>query len=620
VCGIAGIAYTRLAEDDARAALGRMSDALKHRGPDDSALCLYPAAHAGFAFRRLALVDLVTGNQPITNEDETLHLVVNGEIYNHRELRRELESTGHRFRTSTDIEVILHLYEEHGTSGFRRLNGMFGLAILDARSGRLVLARDRSGMKPLYYASTPSGFVFASEPRALFASSLVEKAPDWDALDTYLAVGYTPAPRTCFQGVRKLKAGHCLLLEDHAIREETYWSLQYQKGGPRSDEREYAEELERLLRAAVRSHLDADVPVGAFVSGGWDSSLVGLMAAQTVSPRLKTFSIVFPDHPAADESPYSRLFAARAATDHHEIEFRAEDIPRILPAVARHLGEPCLASPCLLLYQLSSLAASSVKAVVGGEGSDEQFAGYHWLQARSELYYWLRRVAPRGPFRYASGHINHLQLGRLSRILAAPDHLSADAEWYRVFSPAERRRLFIAGPSQERPDTLPLRLDPETGATCRNHLERRLALEFTRRLPEGILLVADRMSMAHSLEVRMPFLDSNILEFSAALPARMRRRGRQEKYVLSLLKGLLPEGIAKRRKFGLVAPMKRYLAGPLRNWARETLLDSSCLGGQLDRAKLESMLAGWIDGSDAYARRPWSLILLQAWWDQYFSH
>ena len=596
-----------------------MSEALKHRGPDDSNLCLYPSARAGFAFRRLALVDLVTGNQPIANEDQTMHLVVNGEIYNHRELHWELERTSHAFRTSTDVEVVLHLYEEHGTSGFRRLNGMFGLAILDTRANRLVLARDPAGMKPLYYAFTASGFLFASEPRALLASNLVEKAPDWDALDTYLAVGYTPAPRTCFKGISKLKAGHLLYVEENGSHEETYWRLGYRQDRPRADEREYAEELERLLRGAVRSHLDADVPLGALISGGWDSSLVGLMATQISTQRLKTFSIVFPDHPEADESPYSRLLAERAGTEHREIEFRAEDVPRVLPAAARHLGEPCLASPFLLLYQLSWLAASSVKAVVGGEGSDEQFAGYHWLQARSELYYWLRRAAPRRPLRYAAERANHLQLGRVSRILAAADDLAADSEWYRILSPPERGCLFLSDPCIDHPDVQPVRLDPETHATCRNHLERRLALEFTRRLPEGILLVADRMSMAHSLEVRMPFLDANILEFSAALPARMRRRGRQEKYILSLLKGLLPEGIARRKKFGLVAPMKRYLAGPLRNWAREALLDSSCLGGHLDRAKLEVLLARWLNDSDAYARRPWALILLQTWWDQYFE-
>jgi len=251
VCGIAGIAFSRLADDETHAALARMSEALKHRGPDDSNLCLYPSARAGFAFRRLALVDLVTGNQPIAHEDQTMHLVVNGEIYNHRELHWELERTSHAFRTSTDVEVVLHLYEEHGTSGFRRLNGMFGLAILDTRANRLVLARDPAGMKPLYYAFTASGFLFASEPRALLASNLVEKAPDWDALDTYLAVGYTPAPRTCFKGISKLKAGHLLYVEENGSHEETYWRLAYRQDRPRADEREYAEELERLLRGAI---------------------------------------------------------------------------------------------------------------------------------------------------------------------------------------------------------------------------------------------------------------------------------------------------------------------------------------------------------------------------------
>jgi hypothetical protein len=318
VCGIAGIANSRLTDDGTRAALNCMSDALQHGGPDDSPACLYPAARAGLAFRRLALLDLITGNQPIANEDETTHLVANGEIYNHRKLRWELERTGYRFRTATDVEVIVHLYEEHGTAGNPRLNGMFELAILDSRANRLILARGSTGMEPLYYAFHRIRFpVRLRAGRAIRFESAGE-GPDWDALDTYLAVG-TPAPRTCFRGVGQLKAGHFLVVEENGAREETYWRLDYQKGRLRGEEREYAEELERLLRSAVRSHLDADVPG----SGGWDPSLVGLMAAQISTQRLKTFSIVFPDHPAADESAYSRLLAERTATEHQEIEFRA---------------------------------------------------------------------------------------------------------------------------------------------------------------------------------------------------------------------------------------------------------------------------------------------------------
>ena len=376
VCGIAGIVHSRIGPGEMTQALSRMSEALKHRGPDDSAECLYPSMNAGLASRRLALVDLSTGRQPIGNEDESIHLVANGEIYNHRELRKELEQRGHRFRTCTDIEVVLHLYEEYGADCFGRLNGMFGLAILDCRRRLLILARDRSGMKPLYYASTRSGFIFASEPGALLASGLTERAPDWDGLDIYLAIGYTPAPRTCFREIRKLKAGHYSCVGEMGVHDEAYWNLRYSDAMPRRDEQEYAEELERLLRQAVRSHIDADVPVGAFVSGGWDSSLVGLMASQSSPSRLKTFSIVFPEHPEIDEGRYSRELARHASSEHHEIEFRGSNIPDVLPSAMRHMGEPCLASPCVLFYMLSSLAASSVKAVIGGEGSDEQFAGY----------------------------------------------------------------------------------------------------------------------------------------------------------------------------------------------------------------------------------------------------
>lgn len=621
MCGIAGVVHLCAGAVDIRDALARMSESLRHRGPDDSSTLALPELGAGLAFRRLALVDLVTGRQPIANEDETIYLVANAEIYNHQDLRRELVERGHRFRTRTDVEVILHLYEELGVDCLARLNGMFGLAILDLRSRRLVLARDRAGMKPLYYADTESGFLFASEPGALLASGMLSAAPDWAGLDSYLAVGYTPAPRTCFQGVRKVKAGAYLVVEENATKERSFWRLRFQSPASShpKDERDLAAELEELLRKAVATHLAADVPVGAFVSGGWDSSLVAAMAAKVSPGRLQTFSIVFPDHPALDEGRFARLLASQIGSEHHEISLNASDIPAILPKAVRRLGEPCLASPALLFYQLSSLAASRVKAVVGGEGSDELFAGYDWLQRRSDLYYWLRPFVPRSLVRAAAGRVDHLQFGRALRVLGAAQESAADAEWYRIFSPAEQRELFVSDPGSERLGLDTLRLDQETEQTCRNRLERRLSLEFTRRLPEGILLVADRMSMAHSLEVRMPFLDASVLEYAAALPASMKRRGSQEKYVLSLLTGLIPDGIARRKKFGLKAPMKEYLKGPLRGFVRDLLLDSSRLGGLLDRGKLESALDRWIDGSDPYVRQPWSLVVLQTWWNEYFG-
>ncbi len=561
------------------------------------------------------IIDLTTGAQPIANEDESILLVCNGEIYNHRELRAGLESRGHRFRTRTDVEVALHLYEDLGEGCLDPLNGMFGIAILDLRQGRLLLARDRAGMKPLYTASTAQGFLFASEPRALLSSGLVEPSPDWAGIDTYLAVGYTPAPRTCYRGIEKLPAGHYLVIDRNGVRRQSYWKLRYRSDGPRRPDSEYAGELRQLLDAAVRTHLDADVELGAWVSGGWDSSLVAALAARQASRPLKTFSIVFPDHPDVDEGRYARALTASIGSDHHEIEFRAEDVPRLFSTAVCRLGEPCLASPCLLLYALSSLAAQSVKAVVSGEGSDELFAGYEWLQHDADVYYRLRRVVPPWLCLLPAVRATDLRWRRLWRVLAAPDTLAADAEWYRVFAPREIDSIISPEVRNGRPDVSPLRLDPETLDSCRDPLERRLALEFTRRLPEGILMVADRMSMAHSLELRMPFLDATILEFSAALPPDMRRRGSQEKYILSFMRDLLPPEVSSRKKFGLLAPMRQYLTGSLRNFLFDLLLDPGALGGSLDRKALERWLRRWLARPDPYLRRPWSLAILAGWWN-----
>jgi len=618
MCGIAGIADSRLSPEQCAGALDRMKEALYHRGPDEVSSVVFPGLRAGLACCRLAIVDLVTGSQPISSEDGAVHVVCNGEIYNHRELRRLLERKGHRFRSSTDVEVIAHLYEEYATDCLAHLHGMFGLAILDGRRRRLVLARDRCGMKPLFHAVTPHGFLFASEPGALLATGLLPVEPDWAGLDTGLAAGFIPAPRSAFRGIEKLKGGDFLVVDEGQVRKGTYWRLRY-RDEPRRSEREYAEEFESRLEDAVKSHLAADVPVGIFISGGWDSSLVAWKAARAYPGRLKTFSIVFPEHPRMDERPYSRRMAEFIGSEHHEVEFHASAIPQLLPKVARHLGEPCLTAPALLFYQLSSLASTSVKTVVGGEGSDELFAGYSWLRSLTDVHYRLRRIVPRFLSRYPAQRVRSGPWRRLWRVLAAKDDLSADAEWHRCFTSREKDQWFSPDHRSERPDLLPLRLDPETLGTCRGRLQRRLALEFTRRLPEGILLTGDRMSMAHSLEVRMPFLDYGMVEFAAGLPSDMKRRGRQEKYVESLLAAQLPPEIARRKKLGLAMPTLECLVGPLRGFVREFLLDSNGVGGLLNRQKLESWLSRPPSRRGQELRAAWSLMMLQAWWNEYIG-
>jgi len=618
MCGIAGVFKARSETADLAAVLQRMADSLIHRGPDASGLCVFPELAAGVACRRLSLVDVSTGGQPILNEDGDIALVMNGAIYNYRELRARLERRGHRFRGASDTEVIVHLYEDDGVDCLEELNGMFALAVLDARARRLLLARDGAGMKPLYWTETPAGIVFGSEVKALEASGSVDLEPDWSGIDAFLTVGYVPAPHTCFRGIRRLAAGECIVFGEGACEARTFWRLRFETSAvPRSEE-EYAEELERLLRAAVRSHLDAEVPVGAFVSGGWDSSLVATYAAQAASAPLKTYSLVFPEDPAADESVYSRAVAKALGTEHVEVEFRNADLPRHLPSLMRHLEEPCTATPVLLDYHLSATAGPQVKAVIGGEGSDELFAGYPWL--RSDAYYRMRPLAPRPLARALRDVVFDRRLVRACSVLGADDEVEADIEWFRAFTEREKNALLRPEWRVANTDLDRIRPDAEALASTSDRLQRRLALDFTRRLADGILFGHDKMCMAHSLELRMPFLDRSVIDFARRLPSSLKLgRGRREKHLLSRLVDCLPPIVAGRRKSGLRYPERMLVAEPNRTYVRDLLLDSNGCSGLFRASALAPFLRRSLAAPGEATRLVWMLVVLQSWWTEFFG-
>ena len=620
MCGIVGIFEGRIAEDSYPDVLKKMADAIIHRGPDDDGYLALPQLGAGLASRRLSIVDIEGGHQPIANEDETVHVVFNGEVYNHVELRRDLESRGHRFRTVCDTEVIVHAYEEWDIDGLDRLHGMFALAVLDTRRRRLLLGRDGPGMKQLYWARTPSGLLFGSEVKALLASRLITPEVDPEAIRLYLDGGFIPAPFTGFQGIRKLPPGGFLVAEAGNLREGRFWIPRYSSDTRRRSEAEYAEELEHLLRRAVASHLAADVPVGAFLSGGWDSSLVTTFAAQQMSRRLKTFSIVFPDHPAADESRYARIVAQRLGTDHDETEFRMSDVPGMIPHVMRHIEEPTVRAPILLIYQLCRLGGSRFKAIIAGEGSDELFGGYLWFQSLlGRAGYAVRPIVPRALARFL---IRKRAWGRWRLpldLLAARDLAEADTSWLCNLVPVVDPRLVepsFAATSADRRAFLP---DSSTMASTRGFLERVMSLEQHGRLADAILLETDKMSMAFSLEVRMPFLDRSIYEFALRLPARLKLRGRQEKYILKPLTRHLPREIAQRKKYGLQYPESFLRTTTCRDYSRQLLMDSSTPGGLLNRARLEPLLTRQAQNENVRDDTViWSLTLLQAWWNEFF--
>jgi len=618
MCGIAGVYQLEAQGAELPLVLDRMSGAMIHRGPDEEGCWIVPELRAGLAVRRLSIIDLVTGGQPLVNEDGSIALACNGEIYNYRTLRRELEARGHRFRSGSDCEVVLHLYEEHGPECLNRLDGMFGLAILDRREQRLLLARDPAGMKPLYYANTPKGFLFASEAKPLLISKMISAEPDWEGLNTFLAAEFVPAPRTCFRGIRRMRAGEFLSLTPGKERSGKFWTMRFDNSGPRRSDEEYAGELDRRLEQAVASHLAADVPVGAFISGGWDSSLTAWFASRLLSRPLKTFSIVFPEQPEENEAKYSRLLAKHIGSEHQEVEFRTDQVPDLMRKVVEAVEEPCTAAPSPLLYQLSAAAGKELKVVVSGEGSDELFGGYPWL--RGEWLYRVRPFVPRPLVRPLADRVLDPRWGRFWRVLAAGSDRIADMEWLRGYTQHQKRSLLNPDlPFAEGPDFEPFTLPPETLESCVDRQQERLSQEFMRRLGDGLLLINDKVSMAHSLEIRMPFLDRNVIEFALSLPSSMKMRSGREKYILSKLTGRLPPEIARRRKYGLHFPMLATPSGRFPSFVRDTLLNSSRQPGLFHRARLEPWLDDVLAGRRKGMRLLWILTFLAIWWDGFMA-
>jgi asparagine synthase (glutamine-hydrolysing) len=608
VCGICGIASARGAADPDRVAA--MSATLVHRGPDSFGECV--DGPVALAARRLSIIDLETGDQPIGNEDGTLHVVQNGEIYNYRELRRDLERAGHRFATSGDTEVLLHLYEEHGEAFAERLRGMFAVAIWDAKRRRLLLARDRFGIKPLYYRADAGGLEFASELRALPRGEI-----DLDALEAFLAFNSIPAPLTIFRGTRKLPPGHLLVWgERDGVRIERFARPAPVPAAEErdDDEAELVEELRARVRDSVRAHLVSDVPVGVLLSGGVDSSLLAALAAEEGSGPLRTFSIGFEER-SFDELADARLVADRYGTHHRELVVRP-DAALLLPALAEAFDEPFADSSALPTYLVSRLAAEDVKVALSGEGGDELFGGYYTyaadlLAARmGGLARLARPLVERLPSSTAKASLDY----RAKRFVRAA-HLSPLERhhgWKEIFSIDARAELTQRRASFDPVNILRARYAETTGA---DELARLQDVDLGLYLVDDLLVKTDRASMAHSLEARVPYLDTVVTNLALALPTRHKVRGLRKKVLLrKAAEPLLPARIVHGKKRGFSIPAAAWLRGELEPFARETLAREQLeRQGYFRPEVVARVLDDHVSGREDLSRQLWGLLAFTLW-------
>jgi asparagine synthase (glutamine-hydrolysing) len=618
MCGIAGIYnYVRLKPTDSES-LKEMACSLAHRGPDDEGF--YQGEGLGFAFRRLSIIDLRGGAQPISNEDGSVWSMVNGEIYNFLEIKEDLSKRGHSFRTKADSEVIPHCYEEYGESFVSRLRGMFAVAVWDSRRRKLLLARDRLGIKPLYYWEGGGSFVFASEIKAILASGLVERSVDLQALCDYVTFRYVPAPKTMFGGIMKVPPGHLLTVDASGVRLEEFWDFRFQSGAAAKD-RDVEALLGDMILENVKMRLMSDVPLGALLSGGIDSSVIVAYMSRLVGSRVKTFSVGFQSAGPLSELPYAKMVAEKFGTDHYEIVVGYDDMVKNLPRLVWHQDEPVTEPAAIPTYMVCRLAREHVVVVLTGEGADELFAGYpqYGLEPWSGRYRrvpgWLRDRAIRPLISRLPFGFRRLRV--VERSLATASEADRWSSWFGGFSGREKDWLLSR-------DLLSSVEDP-TGERVFNFyvsrlghghpVERMLYVDTKVWLPDDLLMKMDKMSMAASLEARVPFLDHNLVEFAASLPLSLKLDGLQGKGVLRrLARGMLPPEIIKRKKVGFVVPINIWFRGALKPLLESTLLSSRSLGrGYFEPAYLKRLMAEHTEGRMDHRRELWTLLNLELW-------
>jgi len=623
MCGIAG-KFVFNGDLVSRNLIGKMCSTLTHRGPNDEGI--YTAPFIGLGQRRLSIIDLNrNAAPPLTNEEKSIWIVFNGEIYNFQELRKSLSDKGHIFRTNTDTEVIVHLYEEYGIECLRFMRGMFAFTLWDSRDKKLFAARDRLGKKPFYYTKTPSSFIFGSEIKAITADPEVSVSPDYHALDCYLTCQYVPSPLTAFSRIAKLPPAHYLLCTaDGTVSICRYW-VPPAPDKIEASSVEIEKEILTRLREAVRIRLVSDVPIGAFLSGGVDSgSIVALMAMESSKP-VKTFSIGF-EECDFNELPYARLVAERYGTEHHEIIVKP-NAAEMLPLLVRHFNEPFADSSALPTYYVSKMTREHVTVSLSGDGGDENFSGYsHYSQT---LAWEMFDIAPRLLRKSVKA-----ALTPLLRMLPYGNHTARVSRALAMISSGlpERYRLQMTTIKPQEKDALytdffrSLLGDRQTGWSIpwdksMDSLDWMMRHDLNYYLPDCLMVKTDRASMANSLEVRCPFLDHEFIEFAAKIPSALKRNGADGKVVLKkAVAGLLPEEILRKKKSGFGIPLARWFREDLSTSLRAMLLDETARKrGLFHQGFIKMMIEDHVSGKRDWSNRLWSLLFLEMWFREFID-
>jgi asparagine synthase (glutamine-hydrolysing) len=621
MCGICGKFFFEREAFVPEALVKDMADAIAHRGPDDEGF--YISGQIGLGFRRLSIIDLSGGHQPLSNEDGTVWVVFNGEIYNYQAIRRDLITKGHIFKTKSDTEVIVHLYEEYGTDCVQQLRGMFAFAIWDARERALFLARDRVGIKPLYYFVGEKFLAFGSELKAILADPAIPREVDVQLIDRFLTYYYMPGGQTLLRNLFKLEPGHTLLAKDGKFVVRRYWDLNFSDPNHRQSTSQLGEQLLELLDETVQLHMISDVPVGFLLSGGLDSTAMLSFAAQKTDKPISTFTVGFSSEGLVDERPFARLAAEQFGSKHYELSISSADFAGFLPSYVSHMEEPVCEPPAIALYYISKLASEHVKVLVSGEGGDEAFAGYE----NYRNLFWFENVkAALGPLQrpVASG-MTALGTMLSSRVLTKYGaRMGVPFEEYYFsrtsspfeFFPRERLNLYSKAMAEH--------VDADRSSmVTRQYLSRAgdysllnkmLYVDTNTWLPDDLLLKADKMTMANSVELRVPLLDHKVLEFAARLPRNQKVRRWTMKYLAKkALKHRVPQAILSRRKAGFPVPYRVWLQSSLRNWATEILLDRRTLSrGYFQTSMVEQLIKGNLNGAD-YSKELFSLVVLELW-------